>query len=130
MRQSACNLGKIFRYIFISFLAIVLSGNSFAQNSADTNLVNRKLLGGIIAFEGIAAATSLSGLYVLWYKDYPQSSFHFINDNKEWLQMDKICHATAAYNISKISYGLLRWPGVDRNNATWLGERPALLTWQ
>ena len=98
-----------------------MSWNSFAQNSGDTNLVNRKLLGGIIVFESIAAVTSLSGLYVLWYADYPQSSFHFINDNKEWLQMDKICHATAAYNISKTSYDFLRWPGVERNNAAWLG---------
>lgn len=114
-------MGKIFRHIFIFFLAIVLSWNCFAQNSGDTNLVNRKLLGGIIVFESIAAVSSLSGLYVLWYTDYPQSSFHFINDNKEWLQMDKTGHATAAYNISKTSYVILRWPGVERNKAIWLG---------
>lgn len=114
-------MGKILRYIFNFFLTIVLSGNSFAQNSNDTNLVNRKLLGGIITFESITALTSLGGLSVLWYTDYPQSSFHFINDNKEWLQMDKISHATAAYFISKTSYDLLRWPGVERKKAIWYG---------
>ena len=32
-------------------------------------------------------ATSLSyfGLYNLWYKKYPQTSFHFFNDIQEWI---------------------------------------------
>jgi hypothetical protein len=114
-------LSKIPGNIFLFFLAIELTTNSYAQNSGDTNLVNRKLLGGVIAFESITAVTSLSGLYVLWYADYPQSSFHFINDNKEWLQMDKIGHATTAYYISKTSYDLLRCPGVERKKAVWYG---------
>jgi len=103
------------------FQALFLIRNSFAQSSVDTSLVNRKMLGGIIAVESITAVTSLAGLSVLWYADYPHSSFHLFNDNKEWLQMDKVSHATAAYSIGKAGYNLLSWPGVEKKKAVWYG---------
>jgi hypothetical protein len=36
-----------------------------------------------------AVTGALVGLNQLWYADYARSDFHFINDNAEWLQMDK-----------------------------------------
>ncbi len=92
-----------------------------AQTPPDTVPFNHKLLKGVIAFESVAAVTSLTGLSVLWYADYPKSSFHFFNDNKEWLQMDKAGHATAAYYISRSTYKLLRLPGVNGEKAAWYG---------
>lgn len=109
------------RYIAVFFLSVILAGNSFAQDRGDTIMVNRKLLKGIIFFESISSAATLGGLYVLWYADYPHSSFHFFNDNDEWLQMDKAGHATAAYNIGRAGYQLLRWPGVDKKKSVWYG---------
>ena len=94
---------------------------SSAQSSTDSSRVNRKILGGVIAFESIAAVTSIAGLSVLWYADYPQSSFHFFNDNNEWLQMDKIGHTTSSYNIGKTGYELLRLSGVEKEKALWYG---------
>ncbi len=102
-------------------MAILLTGNSYAFAPVDTSLVKRKLLTGMIAAEGVTALASLGGLYVLWYKDYPQSSFHFFNDNNEWLQTDKLSHSASAYNISRISYDLFRWPGVEKKKAAWYG---------
>jgi hypothetical protein len=40
-----------------------------------------------------------------------------LNDNKEWLQMDKLGHATTAYNVSVMQHDLLRWSGVKPNQA-------------
>lgn len=57
------------------------------------------------------------GLYYLWYKKFPKSRFHFINDNREWFQIDKIGHATTAYNVSTMQHDLLRWSGVKPNQA-------------
>lgn len=57
------------------------------------------------------------GLYFLWYKKFPKSRFHLLNDNREWLQMDKLGHATTAYNISVMQHDLLRWSGVNQNKA-------------
>ena len=36
---------------------------------------------------------SMYWLYTQWYQDYPQSGFHFFNDNAEWEKMDKFGHA-------------------------------------
>lgn len=57
------------------------------------------------------------GLYYLWYKKFPKSKFHFINDNREWFQIDKMGHATTAYNVSVMQHDLLRWSGVKQNQA-------------
>lgn len=39
----------------------------------------------------------------------------------EWLGMDKMGHATTAYNISAIQYNLMRWSGVNNNDAILIG---------
>jgi hypothetical protein len=114
-------MGKYIRYTLLFLTTIILTPGSYSQESGDTNVVNRKQLRGIIAFESITAVTTLVGLSVLWYAGYPQSSFHFINDNSEWLQMDKMGHATASYYIGKTGYELLRIPGVERKKAIWYG---------
>jgi hypothetical protein len=62
-----------------------------------------------------------AGLYFLWYRKHPRSHFHFFNDNGEWLQMDKIGHATTAYNVGAIQYDLMRWCGVSKNTAITVG---------
>lgn len=70
----------------------------------------------VIAESLVLAATSI-GLYFLWYKKFPKSKFHRFNDSKAWLQVDKIGHATAAYNIASLQYDLMRWSGVQTNDA-------------
>lgn len=67
-----------------------------------------------------------AGLYFLWYRKHPRSRFHFFNDNGEWLQMDKIGHATTAYNIGTIQYDLMRWCGVNNNTSIAVGGLTAL----
>ncbi|MCF8296170.1 MAG: YfiM family protein [Saprospiraceae bacterium] len=112
---------KHLKFILSFLLIIVISSNLFSQNISDSNQVNKKLLTGVIVFESVSTASTLGGLYVLWYSDYPQSSFHFFNDNKEWLQMDKIGHAAVGYYVGKIGYEFLRWPGVEKKKAIWYG---------
>jgi len=111
----------MFRKLFTVVSVLILNLNSYSQNSADTNIVNRKQLRNVIIFESAVAVTSLAGLSLLWYADYPKSSFHFINDNDEWLQMDKCAHVTASYYIGKVGYDLLRSTGVERKKAIWFG---------
>ncbi len=45
------------------------------------------------------------GLYSAWYSNYPQTNFHFFNDNNEWKQVDKVGHAYSAYIESYGKYG-------------------------
>ncbi|MEO7529781.1 MAG: DUF2279 domain-containing protein, partial [Sediminibacterium sp.] len=64
---------------------------------------------------------SLVALSNAWYKNYPQSSFHFFNDNDDWLQVDKAGHVFSAYTAGKMSMELWRWAGLSRKQRIWIG---------
>lgn len=82
---------------------------------------NKKRIRAIAAANIVAYAGSMTALYNAWYKDYPQSSFHFFNDNREWLQVDKAGHAYSAYVASRASMEMWRWAGLKRNQRIWIG---------
>ncbi|NVN95732.1 MAG: DUF2279 domain-containing protein [Bacteroidetes bacterium] len=106
--------------VFLVFSPI----NSLAQlnpDLSDSNKVNKARLKGVIITESALFAASMTGLYALWYKDYPMNGFHLINDNGEWQQMDKMGHATTSYYFGKIGYEALKWSGVKENKAIWYG---------
>jgi hypothetical protein len=67
----------------------------------------------LVASQGALYATSMIGLNLLWYKNYPHSRFHLFDDNKEWLQMDKFGHALTAFTISRLTTALYHWCGVN-----------------
>ncbi|MCX6296147.1 MAG: DUF2279 domain-containing protein [Bacteroidetes bacterium] len=75
----------------------------------------------VLGTEAILYGGSIVGLNALWYKDYPRSSFHFFNDNEEWLQMDKAGHIITSYYIGRVGVGLLKWSGAARKKAIWYG---------
>lgn len=123
-----------FRTIFIIILLLIISGkgNIIYAQEADSSgyksdTLNRKRLTLVTATGATLYAGSMIGLYSLWYKDYPQSSFHFFNDNNEWLQMDKAGHVTTSYYIGVIGYSTLRWSGVPEKKATWYGGLTGLV---
>jgi len=98
-------------------LLLLLSFNSFSQQ--DT--LNKKRLKTVVLTESVGYTGAMVGLYSLWYKDGPSSSFHTFNDNKEWLQMDKIGHGVTTYYVGKVGYEALKWSGVSRKKSIWYG---------
>lgn len=110
--------------IFIIYLStVLLLSKGITQNiiSSDTDHLNKKRLHTVIGVEAVTVAGSLYLLNNLWYKDYPRSSFHFFNDNKEWQQMDKLGHATTSCTIGALGYYSLKWCGVENKKAIWYG---------
>ncbi|MEO7561961.1 MAG: hypothetical protein ABIT07_05160, partial [Ferruginibacter sp.] len=97
------------------FWSVVFVTSSFAQQDTIAVISTPYLVKGlsqqkinkrikIVAATNIVAySAAMVGLYATWYKDYPQSKFHFFNDIKEWKQIDKIGHAYSAYAESKAS---------------------------
>lgn len=71
--------------------------------------------------EGALITGSLIGLHQLWYKQYPREPFHTFNDNREWLQMDKIGHMQTAYSVGLISTELWDYSHMNHRKATWIG---------
>lgn len=70
---------------------------------------------------------SLIGLNEFWYKDYPRSRFQTINDNDQWLQMDKIGHAMTSYQLGVLGYESMRWSGMSENASLYLGGSLGLI---
>ncbi|WP_299017841.1 DUF2279 domain-containing protein [uncultured Polaribacter sp.] len=81
-----------------------------------SDTLNKKRRNTVIGIQGGLTAGTLVALHQLWYKDFPQSSFHFINDNKDWLQMDKFGHVMTSYYLGKMGMDVLNWSGVSKKN--------------
>lgn len=98
---------------------ICLSTAAFAQVDSSKLLRKRKnlVLGGGVS----TILVTHIGLNQLWYKDYPRSSFHFINDNQEWMQMDKLGHTYSSYYLGIMGIKAAQWAGYPRKKAIWLG---------
>ena len=111
----------------IYFLFFFFSIPIFAQNKianflkpADSLLIARR--NTVVITEAVAISGAIIGLNELWYKDYSKSPFHFINDNKEWLQMDKLGHMYSAYHIGNAGANLLQWSGATKKQQLLYGS--------
>ena len=109
---------KVLKSIIILLLFWV-SQITFAQNAIENFLkpldtINKKRLKTLVISEVAIGSAALIGLNQLWYADYPRSNFHFINDNAEWLQMDKAGHVFSSYHLGSLGADALKWSGASR----------------
>lgn len=101
--------------------------SSYSQNRISSFLtpadtLNSKRKNTVILTEAIVMSTALVGLNQLWYADYPRSKFHFINDNQEWLQMDKLGHSFTSYQMGRLGAELLHWSGASKKQQLLYGS--------
>jgi hypothetical protein len=119
--------------LIITLLLICLGNRNMvcAQESDTTarltDTLNKKRLTTVLVVGASAYVGGMLVLYNQWYKDYPQSKFHFIDDRQEWLQMDKFGHITTSYYMGLIGYSSLRWAGVSENKSIWYGGMTGML---
>lgn len=103
-------------------LFVLLPLLSFSQHSKlDTFLtpsdtLNKPRRNAVVITEASLGTLTLIGLNQLWYADFKRSKFHTINDNSEWLQMDKFGHAFTSYQMGKHGAQLLNWSGVSEKD--------------
>ena len=65
---------------------------------------------------------SMIGLSQALYKNQPRTAFHFFNDNREWLQIDKVGHFTTSFHESYFGVEVLKWCGFPEKKAIWIGS--------
>ena len=108
-----------YKWIIILFICCLFTQQAMAQPPflPPSDQFRKDRLDDVVIAEAVIFTITSIGLYYLWYKKFPKRKFHSFNDGKEWLQMDKVGHATTAYNISSMQYDLMRWCGVQRNDA-------------
>lgn len=107
--------------MFLFFLWFVGFQSGFSQNGEEnyfkpSDSLNRIRQNKVVISEAVVATGTLVGLNQLWYANYPKSDFHFINDNSEWLQIDKAGHVFSSYHLGRFGAETLRWSGVDKKN--------------
>ena len=91
---------------------LLITSSSYSQSKLESFLtpsdsLNHSRRNAVIITEATFGGLTLIGLNQLWYKDYPQSNFHTLNDNGEWLQMDKLGHVFTSYQLGTVGANVL-----------------------
>lgn len=107
-------------FIFFYLLPFTLKAQDrIAQNDTTSN-ENIPF----IRAAGYTAAYYGGSMFILgktWYRGREVVPFHFYNDNKGWLQVDKLGHAFGSYLYSYLGYHFLLNSGLTRKEALWYG---------
>ncbi len=102
------------------FVLALFSGMAHAQHLehflTPADSLNRPRRNLVLWSEAAIGAGTLAALNQTWYANYPRSGFHFIDDNAEWLQMDKAGHLFSAYHIGRLASEALGWGGSSRKD--------------
>jgi hypothetical protein len=112
----------LFFVFFIGFCFKAKAQNNFDNFFKPSDSLNKKRLNTVIVSEAIVGSATLIALNQAWYADYPRSDFHFINDNAEWLQMDKAGHVFSAYHLGSFGANALKWSGADKKSQLLYGS--------
>jgi len=107
---------SFFFLVFLIGFHLVSAQNAVGSFLKPSDSLDKKRQNSIVIAESVLAAGALVGLNQLWYADYPQSNFHFINDNSEWLQMDKLGHSFSSYHLGRFGSEMLQWSGASKKN--------------
>ena len=102
--------------MFFWYCQIAVAQNSIEKFLKPSDTLNKKRLKTLVISEVVIGSATLIGLNQIWYADYPRSNFHFINDNAEWLQMDKVGHVFSSYHLGSFGANALKWVGANRKS--------------
>ncbi len=104
------------KYKYFTLLVfIIIAINSMLAQQLDT--LNKARLRTVIITETSFYLAGNAYLQFIWYKGHDRAKFHFYNDNKGYLQMDKCGHAFSAYQYSRKGYEALRWAGLSKKKS-------------
>lgn len=106
-------------FLLICFACVQMS------HAASDSLAKRKLV--LCGGSALITAGSLAALNQLWYKPYSSGRFHFFNDNKEWLQVDKAGHVYSCYHISRLMMNGFEKAGFNHRQTLLFGGSSGVL---
>ncbi len=92
---------------------------SSAQDTTATNYHLRKQI--VVGGNAVAYTSLMTGLYSLWYKDFPFQKFQFFNDNAQWQQMDKVGHSFSCYYEGVAGIEMMKWAGYSKKQYSLIG---------
>jgi len=108
----------LFIGILIANPIVAFSNNTVRPDTSSTKRI-KLYQAAIFATAYYSASTYL--LSKSWYKDKKVVPFHFYNDNRGYLQVDKFGHTFGSYVYSYIGYHYLLNSGFSKKDALWYG---------
>jgi Predicted periplasmic lipoprotein (DUF2279) len=109
---------RICRLTFV--LMFLITGLRCQTDSLQkTVFKNRKII--LASSSSALTIGSLIFLNQVWYSDYNTGRFHFFDDNREWLQMDKLGHICATYQTSRLMMEAFNWAGYSKKQKLIIG---------
>lgn len=99
---------------FILALSLINPCTSGAQSDT-LNRSGRRIL--FFYSSSVLYSGTMFTLGSTWYSQYEHSSFHWFNDNKEWLQMDKAGHAFTAWELNAALYEGFMYSGYAKKQS-------------
>lgn len=113
------------RYKLIAILLVMACCPFRAQQANDSIAIrNVKIVAGSHA---VIYSGTVVGLNRLWFKDCQWVGMHTINDNGDWFQMDKLCHATTSYHTCLFGDESMRLACLDSKRSALYGGAFSLL---
>ena len=112
---------KNLAYILLLLFFLILGKEQlYAQNKTPffqrSDTLNKKRRTAVYVSEAVIGTAVLIGLNSAWYSQYERSGFHSVNDNSQWMQMDKFGHTFSSYYIGKMGMDALAWAGDTKKN--------------
>lgn len=107
---------KSLKYVLFLIPLLSVSQSKLEVFLKPSDTLNTSRRNAVIISEASLATTALIGLDQLWYADYDRSKFHTINDNSEWLQMDKMGHIFTSYQMGRLGAEVLNWSGLSEKS--------------
>jgi hypothetical protein len=114
-------------FLFTLFFAPIVVKTQESNIKSDSLQVNKINVSEAIAYTSAYYAGSLFLLSKTWYKDKKVVPFHFYNDSKAYLQVDKLGHMYGAYVYSYIGFHYLLNSGFPRDDALYYGASLGLV---
>ncbi|WP_203256996.1 DUF2279 domain-containing protein [Hyunsoonleella ulvae] len=102
--------------LFLCFTSTVTSQSRLEQFLKPSDTLNKSRRNAVVLSEVTLSGITLVALNNVWYADFERSKFHTINDNSQWLQMDKFGHVFTSYQMGKLGANLLNWSGVRKQD--------------
>lgn len=107
-------------------VCVTFSQSKFSEFLTPSDTLNSKRKNAVLISGTSLAGLTLIGLDQLWYKDFPRSSFNAVNDNDEWLQVDKVGHLYSAYQLTRVGAEAYRWAGAEKKQQLIFGSALSL----
>lgn len=108
---------KLLTLLFCCFILTVHAQSFFTKDT----VFNAKRTAWLSASITTGWVSSTIGLQTTWYKDN-WTHFHFFDDSKQWLGMDKLGHIYTSNAIVKNISSLYTWAGVNKNTSLAIGS--------